>query len=79
MTHEHDSGPFSRGGDSGSLIVSEHGEFVAMLTGGTNDRTDSSDITYATLFEWVWDLVKGEFPDASLYFDNLEEFLVDVA
>jgi hypothetical protein len=79
LSHENDSGTFSKGGDSGSLIVSAVGEFVALLTGGTNKGTDGSDITFATLFEWVWDLVKEEFPGANLYFDNLGEFLADVA
>ncbi|KIO23305.1 hypothetical protein M407DRAFT_214897 [Tulasnella calospora MUT 4182] len=79
LSHENDSGTFSRGGDSGSLIVSAVGEFVALLTGGTNKGTGGSDITFATLFEWVWGLVKEEFPGANLYFENLEEFLADVA
>ncbi|KAI0247604.1 hypothetical protein BJV78DRAFT_1380229 [Lactifluus subvellereus] len=79
LSHEQDSGTFSKGGDSGSLIVSSIGEFIALLTGGINKGTDASDITYATLFEWVWDLVKAEFPGANLYFDNFEEFLADVA
>ncbi|KAH9047443.1 hypothetical protein EDB83DRAFT_1461953 [Lactarius deliciosus] len=78
FSHEHDSGTFSKGGDSGSLIVSPLGEFVALLTGGTNKGTGGSDITFATLFVWVWDLVKEEFPGANLYFDNLQEFLADV-
>ena len=79
LSHEHDSGTFSKGGDSGSLIVSTLGEFVALLTGGTNKGTAGSDITFATLFEWVWDLIKEEFSDANLYFDNLQEFLTDMA
>ncbi|KAJ3753137.1 hypothetical protein EV360DRAFT_88066 [Lentinula raphanica] len=79
LSHERDSGTFSKGGDSGSLIVSTLGEFLALLTGGTNKGTDGSDITYATLFEWVWDLVKAEFPGASLYFGNIDEFLADVS
>ncbi|KIO20956.1 hypothetical protein M407DRAFT_10635 [Tulasnella calospora MUT 4182] len=79
LSHEDDSGTFSKGGDSGSLIVSPIGEFVALLTGGTNEGTDGSDITFATLFEWLWTLVKDEFPGANLYFDNLAEFLADVA
>ncbi|KAA1475589.1 hypothetical protein DENSPDRAFT_874109 [Dentipellis sp. KUC8613] len=79
LSHEQDSGTFSKCGDSGSLIVSPAGEFLALLTGGTNKGTDASDITYATLFEWVWDLVRAEFPGANLYFDNLEEFFADVA
>ncbi|CAL1713291.1 unnamed protein product [Somion occarium] len=79
LSHENDSGTFSKGGDSGSLIVSAVGEYVALLTGGTNKGTDGSDITFATLFEWVWHLVKEEFPGANLYFDNLQGFLADVA
>ncbi|KAH9047158.1 hypothetical protein EDB84DRAFT_1264204 [Lactarius hengduanensis] len=79
FSHEHDSGTFSKRGDSGSLIVSPLGEFVALLTGGTNKGTGGSDITFATPFVWVWDLVKEEFPGANLYFDNLQEFLADVA
>ncbi|KAI0033279.1 hypothetical protein K488DRAFT_48055 [Vararia minispora EC-137] len=79
LSHENDSGTFSRGGDSGSIIVSPTGEFVALLTGGPTSLTDGSDITYATLFEWVWELVKEEFPGANLYFDDLEAFLADVA
>ena len=79
FSHEHDSGTFSKGGDSGSLIVSPVGEFVALLHGGTNKGTGGSDITFATPFEWVWGLVKEEFPGANLYFDNLQEFLADVA
>ncbi|KAI9430416.1 hypothetical protein H4582DRAFT_2086939 [Lactarius indigo] len=71
LSHEDMSGTFSKGGDSGSLIVSTHSEFVALLHGGTNKGTDGSDITFTTLFEWVWDLVKEEFPGANLYFDNL--------
>lgn len=79
LSHENDTGTFSKGGDSGSLIVSARGEFVALLTGGTNNGTDGSHITFATPFKYVWDSVKEEFPGADLYFDNLEDFLADVA
>ena len=79
LSHERELGTFSKGGDSGSLIVSTTGEFLALLTGGTCNGTDPPDITYATLFESVWDLVKAEFPGADLYFDNIQEFLADVA
>ena len=79
LSHEHDTGPFSKVGDSGSLIVSALGQFVALLTSGTNKATDGSDITFATLFEWVWELVKDEFPGANLYFDDLEALFADVA
>ncbi|KAF7321492.1 hypothetical protein MKEN_00670000 [Mycena kentingensis (nom. inval.)] len=79
LSHENDAGAFSRGGDSGSTIVTPNGEIVAMLTGGPTSSTDSSDITYATLFEWIWELVLAEFPGANLDFDDLEAFLADVA
>ncbi|KAF4597047.1 hypothetical protein EYR40_007497 [Pleurotus pulmonarius] len=68
LSHENESGTFSKGGDSGSLIVSASGEFVGLLTSGTGRGTDGSDMTYATPFEWVWKLVLDEFPGASLDF-----------
>ena len=49
LSHEQELGSFSKGGDSGSLVVSTMGEFIALLTGGAYSGTDSSDITYATL------------------------------
>lgn len=79
LSHEQGKGAFSQCGDSGSLIVSTNGEFLAMLTGGTFYGNESSDITYATPFEWVWNLVEAEFPGANLYFDDVEEFFADVA
>lgn len=42
LSHENEAGTFSKGGDSGSLIVSALGEFVGLLTGGTNKGTDDS-------------------------------------
>ena len=78
ISHEQADDTFSKTGDSGSIIVSHSGEFVALLTGGTDQGTNISDITYATLFEWLWDLVKAEFPGTSLDFGNIEEFLADM-
>ncbi|KAG8981790.1 hypothetical protein FRB90_006987, partial [Tulasnella sp. 427] len=78
LSHENEPGTFSKGGDSGSLIVSALGEFVALLTGGTSNGTYGSDITFATILEWVWELVVEKFPDASLSFDDLDAFLADV-
>ncbi|KAG8722836.1 hypothetical protein FRC08_007784 [Ceratobasidium sp. 394] len=78
LSHEDETGSFSRGGDSGSLIVSAKGEFVALLTGGANYGTDGSDITYGTLFEWIRELVKAEFPGADFNFEDLQQFLADV-
>jgi hypothetical protein len=67
--YDNDSGPFSRDGDSGALIVGSLAEFVALLTGGTGP-TDSSDTTYGTPMYWLWnDVVKPQFPGANLYFD----------
>ncbi|KAG8756942.1 hypothetical protein FRC11_004910 [Ceratobasidium sp. 423] len=66
------SGPFSKGGDSGALIVGPEGEFVALLTGGTGP-TDSSDITYGTLMVWLWEIIKAEFPGTNLYFEIAED------
>ncbi|KAH9004279.1 hypothetical protein EDB86DRAFT_2887796 [Lactarius hatsudake] len=62
-------GPFSRGGDSGSIIVDALGKFVALLTAGTGP-TDSSDITFGTPMHWLWEIIKAEFPGANLYFEN---------
>ncbi|KAJ1306713.1 hypothetical protein OPQ81_007703 [Rhizoctonia solani] len=67
--YDNDSGPFSRGGDSGSLIADSLAKFGALLTGGTG-TTDSSDITYVTPMYWLWnEVVKPKFPGATLYFD----------
>ncbi|KAL4253026.1 hypothetical protein ABKN59_002207 [Abortiporus biennis] len=74
IPHE-ETGMFSEGGDSGSIIVSPTGEFVSLLTGGTNKANGGPDITYSTMFEWVWELVLGEFPDANLYFEDIAAFL----
>jgi hypothetical protein len=68
--HPHnDSGPFSRDGDSGSVIVDALGRFVALLTGGTG-KTDSSDITFGTPMYWLWPLILAKFDGASLYWDD---------
>jgi hypothetical protein len=64
-----DSGPFSRGGDSGSIIVDALGKFVALLTGGTGP-TNSSDITFGSPMYWLWEIIKAEFPGANLYFED---------
>ena len=67
--YDNDSGPFSRGGDSGALIAGPEAEFTALLTGGTGP-TDSSDVTYGTPMYWLWeDVIKPKFPGANLYFD----------
>lgn len=68
--HPHnDSGPFSRGGDSGSVIFDALGRFVALLTGGTG-KTDLSDITFGTPMHWLWLLILAKFDGANLYWDD---------
>lgn len=64
-----DFGPFSRGGDSGSIIVDALGKFIALLTGGTGS-TKISDITFGSPMYWLWDIIKAEFPGANLYFED---------
>jgi hypothetical protein len=44
-SYSHDSGPFSDGGDSGSIVVNGKGQIVGLLTAG-NGVTDSTDVTY---------------------------------
>lgn len=79
------TGTFSKEGDSGGLIVPAHGEFVGLLTGGAGKGTNGFiDITCATPFEWVWELVLNEFSGANLDFDDddddddLEALFADV-
>jgi hypothetical protein len=67
--YDNHSGPFSMGGDSGSIIVDATGKFVGVLTAGTG-ITDSSDITLASPMHWLWDIIKAEFPGANLYFEG---------
>lgn len=68
--YDNDSGPFSRRGDSGAAIVGAKNDIVAQLTGCAGS-SDSSDITYGTPMEWLWNVViKGEFPNAVLVFDK---------
>ena len=65
-----DLSPFSKAGDSGSIIVDAGGNFVALLTAGAGS-TDSSDITYGSPMCWLWDdVIKARFPGASLYFED---------
>jgi len=67
--YNNQSGPFSRGGDSGAIIVDALGKFVGLLLGGTG-LTDSSDITYASPMHWVWEIIKVKFSGANLYWDD---------
>ncbi|KAI5899330.1 uncharacterized protein SCHCODRAFT_02560320 [Schizophyllum commune H4-8] len=64
----HSDPSFSRGGDSGSIVVDDLGHYVGMLTSGVG-AADTSDITYATPMDWVWKVIKRLLPDAKLDFD----------
>ncbi|KAL1747329.1 hypothetical protein HDZ31DRAFT_61386 [Schizophyllum fasciatum] len=75
LPHENATGTYSKGGDSGAMGVSATGAYVGKVSGGTNKGTDASDITYATLFEYDWDLILQEFPGANLYWDDIPAFL----
>lgn len=66
LPYDNDSGAFSKGGDSGSMIASGTGEFGGLLTGGSG-KTESSDITYATPTFWLCPIIKAQFPNANLY------------
>jgi hypothetical protein len=67
--YDNDSGPCSKAGDSGTIIVDALGKFVALLTGGTGS-TNSSDITFGSPMYWLWEIIKAEFPGANLYFED---------
>ena len=75
LPHENATGTYSKGGDSGAMGVSATGAYVGKVSGGTNKGTDASDITYATLFEYDWELILQEFPGANLYWDDIPAFL----
>lgn len=79
LPHENVTGTYSKEGDSGAMAVSAKGAYVGKVSGGTNNGTDGSDITYATLFEYDWDLILAEFPGASLYWDDIPAFLTAMA
>ncbi|KAG9006379.1 hypothetical protein FRB94_000843 [Tulasnella sp. JGI-2019a] len=60
--YDNDSGPFSRGGNSGAQAGGANGEFTVQVTAGTG-LADSSDITYGTPMHWLWnDVIKPQFP-----------------
>ena len=45
--YDNNSGPFSKGRDSGAQITSDHNDFVLQLTSGAGP-TESSNVTYST-------------------------------
>lgn len=56
-------GPFSAPGDSGASIVDRTGRLVCMVTSGAG-ATASTDLTYATPFWWLFERIKGRYPQA---------------
>ncbi|KAG2363278.1 hypothetical protein BDR07DRAFT_1608940 [Suillus spraguei] len=66
LPYDNESGAFSKGGDSGSIIASGTGEFGGLLTGGSG-MTESSDINYATPMFWLWPVIKAQYFNANLY------------
>jgi len=67
--YDNDSGPFSRSGDSGSIIVDALGKFVVPLTCGAGP-TDSPNITYGSPVYWLWEVINAQFTDANLYLES---------
>jgi hypothetical protein len=67
LPYDNKSGAFSAPGDSGSIIVNSSGEIGGFLTGGAG-KTESSDVTYATPFYWLFPRIQANgFPDANIY------------
>jgi hypothetical protein len=67
LPYDNKSGVFSDLGDSGSIIVDGLGRIGGLLTGGAG-KTESSDITYATPFFWLFRRIKENgYPKAHLY------------
>ena len=62
--YDNKSGVFSAPGDSGSIVVL--GRIGGLLTGGSG-KVETSDVTYATPFWWLWPRIKEHFPNANLY------------
>jgi hypothetical protein len=50
--HEGGSGPFSKKGDSGSIIFDYRGRILGMVIGGFSPRGEQ-EMTYATPFQWL--------------------------
>lgn len=51
-SYSHKDGPFSKPGDSGSIVVDEPGRIVGLLTSGSGS-TDATDVTYLTPYFWI--------------------------
>ncbi|KAG9006121.1 hypothetical protein FRB94_000946 [Tulasnella sp. JGI-2019a] len=60
LPYDSKSGAFSAPGDSGSIIVNGSGESGGFLTGGAG-KTESSDVTYATPFYWLYPRIQANW------------------
>lgn len=61
----YDSGTFSDGGDSGSVIADGLGYYGGLLTGGAG-KAASSDVTYTPIWRPLAVIKANGFPDAHL-------------
>lgn len=59
---------FSDPGDSGSIVADAKGRVVGLLTSGSGSPKASTDVSYATPFDWILnERIKKHFPTACLY------------
>ncbi|KAK6359597.1 hypothetical protein TWF696_000747 [Orbilia brochopaga] len=58
--------PFSKIGDSGSIVADGLGRIVGMLTGSVGIR-DIADVSYVTPYFWLEEQIKSVLPDSFLY------------
>lgn len=77
LPYDNNSITFSRGGDSGALIINP--QPICCLAYWWNKQGNQFVGPYLRYtMEWVWDLIKGKFPGTNLYLDDLEGFLADM-
>ena len=63
---DNNSGPLSRPGDSGSVVVDRDGRFGSLLTGGSG-HTDSTDVTYVAPISFILDTIRAHKSLAKVY------------
>jgi hypothetical protein len=66
LPYDKQRAPFSKRGDSGSIILDRAGRIVALLTSG-GGTTDETDVTYGTPYWWLEGQIKKTFPGCHLY------------
>jgi len=66
-----ESGPFSKKGDSGFVVVDGLGRIAGILTGGSG-LTDSSDLTYVTPIEFIMEATHKFKPLANAYIKDAQ-------